>query len=178
MTTEQPQDKKISVCDVVILQGGCPSCPQYLTCKNPDRRVITPLTQDITGQCENCKNIGKRSCMFHGYPESAIPKYCHFKIGNCAEEAQKNISPLTQDTTGHFVSGQSTSPPVCSGGGFAEHWTAKEARKKRDGEIRQDATEKVLDKIWTNIQTDKIFSSEVRKYLLKIIESLRKKDGE
>ena len=88
------------------------------------------------------------------------------------------ISPLTQDTTGHFVSGQSTSPPVCSGGGFAEHWTAKEARKKRDGEIRQDEREKVLKilETWSHDLNDSRWRS--MDALRAEIQALRPKDGE
>ena len=77
-----------------------------------------PSAQDTTGQCENCKNKGKRSCMYHGY--SNIPLSCNCKIGDMAEEALRNLN-----------------------GTFIDVWTLD-----HDEKIRQDATEKVLDEVY------------------------------
>lgn len=35
-------------------------------------------------QCENCIRKGLRECMYHGYPEEAIPTVCGYKIGDMA----------------------------------------------------------------------------------------------
>ena len=37
-----------------------------------------------TLQCENCIWKGLRDCMYHGYPDSEIPKSCAYKIGDAA----------------------------------------------------------------------------------------------
>jgi hypothetical protein len=36
---------------------------------------------DRTKQCKKCIFVGLRGCMYHGYPDEAIPPYCSFKIG-------------------------------------------------------------------------------------------------
>jgi hypothetical protein len=45
------------------------------------------------------------------------------------------------------ISGEITSPKSCAGGGLPEHWTAIEARKKREMVIRKDERDKMLDKL-------------------------------
>jgi hypothetical protein len=83
------------------------------------------------------------------------------------------------------VSGQITSPKSCAAGGLPEHWTAIEARKKRELVIRKDEREKVLREFaeWVlhdlvycySIGVDHMFSHEM---ILDKIDELRHEDGE
>jgi hypothetical protein len=114
--TSAPQNKPQSPC---LHYGVCYFVRKGICLLNDgeDCDHVLPSAQDTTGQCENCKNKGKRSCMYHGY--SNIPLSCNCKIGDMAEEAWRNLT-----------------------GTFIDVWTPE-----HDEQIRQDATEKVIQAI-------------------------------
>jgi hypothetical protein len=45
----------------------------------------------MSNQCATCIHSEKRSCIYHGYPESTIPESCEYKIGIYAELAMIDL---------------------------------------------------------------------------------------
>ena len=74
-----------------------PEQPHYLQCKECKSVIRIPIIpeHDATiasaaiqqerekakiGQCENCWSNGRRECMYHGYPQDTIPRFCGYKL--------------------------------------------------------------------------------------------------
>ena len=57
--------------------------PDCIRChKHADGYILGKSESRIT-QCSTCIFNERRECMYHGYPEDAIPHSCEYKIGKC-----------------------------------------------------------------------------------------------
>ena len=86
MTAQPPKEHCGHECVCWFAHGGMKpdgafDRPCCIPCKH-DTRSRGPIRKDDnTEQCKECIFVGLRGCVYHGYPENAIPPYCSFKIG-------------------------------------------------------------------------------------------------
>ena len=85
--------------EALIQQGKCISCQDkdcdvwitadqtcWKSSKEHDAAIASAAIQQDRekakiGQCENCWSNGRRECMYHGYPQDTIPRFCGYKLG-------------------------------------------------------------------------------------------------
>ena len=51
-------------------------------------------------ECKNCIRKGKRDCMYHGYPDTTIPKSCDYKIGDAAVDTVYDVPVMIRKQGG------------------------------------------------------------------------------